>query len=75
MVVVADNGIGISREALPTIWEPFVQDSLAIGFSKEGLGIGLTLVRELVQAHAGSVAAASAGEGQGSVFTVRLPLA
>ena len=75
VVVVADNGIGISREALPMIWEPFVQDPLAIGFSKEGLGIGLTLVRELVQAHAGSVAAASAGEGQGSAFTVRLPLA
>lgn len=69
VVVVADNGIGISREALPMIWEAFVQDPLAVGFSKEGLGIGLTLVRELVQAHAGSVAAASAGEGQGSVFT------
>lgn len=75
VVVVSDNGIGISPEALPLIWEPFVQDRLAVGFSKEGLGIGLTLVRELVQAHAGSVAAASAGESQGSAFTVSLPLA
>ncbi|MDP9126021.1 MAG: HAMP domain-containing histidine kinase [Pseudomonadota bacterium] len=75
VVAVSDNGIGISPEALPMIWEPFVQDALAIGYSKEGLGIGLTLVRDLVRAHAGSVAAASAGEGQGSVFTVTLPLA
>jgi signal transduction histidine kinase len=75
VVTLADNGIGISAEALPMIWEPFVQDPLAVGFSKEGLGIGLTLVRELVQAHGGTVAAASAGAGQGSEFTVVLPLA
>lgn len=75
VVTLTDNGIGISAEALPMIWEPFVQDPLAIGFSKEGLGIGLTLVRELVQAHGGSVGAVSAGEGQGSQFTVVLPLA
>ena len=75
VVTLADNGIGISAEALPMIWEPFVQDPLAIGFSKEGLGVGLTLVRELVQAHGGSVGAVSAGEGQGSEFTVVLPLA
>ena len=75
VVTLADNGIGISPEALPTIWEPFVQDPLAIGFSKEGLGVGLTLVRELVQAHGGAVTAASDGAGWGSTFTVVLPLA
>ena len=75
VVAVTDNGIGIPPEVLPAIWEPYVQDSQAIGFSKEGLGIGLTLVRELVQAHRGSVAVSSAGEGQGSEFTVVLPLA
>ena len=75
VVAVTDNGIGISAEALPLIWEPFVQDPLAVGFSKEGLGIGLTLVRELVQAHAGSVSATSAGADRGSRFTVVLPLA
>ena len=75
VVTLTDDGIGISAEALPMIWEPFVQDPLAIGFSKEGLGVGLTLVRELVQAHGGSVGAVSAGEGQGSEFTVVLPLA
>ncbi len=75
VVAIVDNGIGISPEALPTIWEPFVQDPLAVGFSKQGLGVGLTLVRELVQAHGGSVAVASGGEGRGSEFTVVLPLA
>ena len=75
VVTLTDNGIGISAEALPMIWEPFVQDPLAIGYSKEGLGVGLTLVRELVRAHGGSVGAVSAGEGQGSEFTVVLPLA
>jgi signal transduction histidine kinase len=75
VVAVSDNGIGISPEALPLIWEPFVQDRLAIGFSKEGLGVGLTLVRELVQAHAGTVSANSAGAGHGSQFVVVLPLA
>jgi diguanylate cyclase len=75
VVAVSDNGIGISPEVLPVIWEPFVQDPLAIGFSKEGLGVGLTLVRELVQAHAGTVSANSAGAGHGSQFVVVLPLA
>ena len=75
VVVVRDNGIGITPEALPLIWEPFVQDPLAIGFSKQGLGVGLTLVRELVRAHSGSVSATSAGAGQGSAFVVDLPLA
>jgi signal transduction histidine kinase len=75
VVAVSDNGIGISPEALPVIWEPFVQDPLAIGFSKEGLGVGLTLVRELVQSHGGTVSANSAGAGHGSQFVVVLPLA
>jgi len=75
VVTISDNGIGITPEALPLIWEPFVQDPLAVGFSKDGLGVGLTLVRELVQAHAGSVSADSKGAGQGSAFIVRLPLA
>ena len=75
VVAVSDNGIGISPAALPVIWEPFVQDPQAMVFSNEGLGVGLTLVRELVQAHAGSVSASSAGAGHGSRFVVVLPLA
>jgi diguanylate cyclase len=74
-VTVSDSGIGITAQALPTIFEPFAQDLPAIGFRTVGLGIGLTVVRALVEAHGGSVAARSAGIGQGSQFTVSLPLA
>jgi len=73
-VTVADDGIGISPQALPLIFEPYVQDSHAVDFNASGLGIGLTVVRELVHAHAGTVNAESAGEGKGSQFTIRLPL-
>ena len=74
VVAVTDNGIGISAESLPRIFEPFVQDTQAIGFNGAGLGIGLTVVRELVEAHAGEVQASSAGTGLGSEFVVTLPL-
>ncbi|WP_280156032.1 diguanylate cyclase [Piscinibacter sp. XHJ-5] len=73
VMTVSDNGIGITAEALPRIFEPFVQDKHAIGFSGTGLGIGLTVVRELVEAHGGSVVASSAGSGFGSQFVVTLP--
>jgi signal transduction histidine kinase len=75
IVTIADNGIGITAETLPLIFDAFVQDNHAIGFSREGLGIGLTLVRELVQAHAGTVSATSPGADMGSQFIVTLPLA
>lgn len=75
VISVADNGVGITPSALPSIFEPFVQDPHAVLFAADGLGIGLALVRELVQAHGGTVAATSPGPGQGSRFTVRLPLA
>ncbi len=71
---IEDNGIGITAETLPLIFEPFVQDLHAVGFAKDGLGIGLTLVRDLVHAHGGKVTASSAGQGMGSKFTVQLPL-
>jgi len=74
VVSVSDNGIGITAELLPRVFEPFVQDKHAIGFNGAGLGIGLTVVRELVDAHGGNVAASSAGTGLGSRFTVTLPL-
>jgi signal transduction histidine kinase len=71
---VSDNGIGITAEFLARIFEPFVQDKHAIGFNGAGLGIGLTVVRELVDAHGGHVMASSAGTGLGSRFVVSLPL-
>ena len=75
VVTVSDGGVGIAADALSTIFDPFVQDEHAIGFSGGGLGIGLTVVREIVAAHGGRVAATSAGLGQGSQFVVTLPLA
>jgi diguanylate cyclase len=73
-ITVADNGIGISEEALPHVFELFVQDEHAAAHNTGGLGIGLAVVRELVEAHEGNVVAASAGKDQGSQFVVTLPL-
>ena len=75
VLTVSDTGIGISAQALPGVFEPFSQDPQAFGFNGVRLGIGLTVVRALVEAHGGSVIARSAGTGQGSEFTVTLPLA
>jgi len=73
-ITVSDNGIGITAEGLTKVFEPFVQDAHAVGFNGTGLGIGLTVVRELVNAHGGRVIARSAGSGLGSQFVVTLPL-
>jgi PAS domain S-box-containing protein len=70
---VRDNGIGIRSEALPQLFDLFHQADRVPGRVSEGLGIGLTLVRNLVEMHGGSVSAASAGVNQGSEFIVRLP--
>jgi diguanylate cyclase (GGDEF)-like protein len=70
---VTDNGIGISAEALPHIFDLFVQETHARAHDGQGLGIGLAIVRELVQAHGGTLFAASAGRGLGSRFVVTLP--
>ncbi len=72
---VSDTGIGIEADLLPHVFERFRQGAPSASREHAGLGIGLALVRHLVELHGGSVAAASAGPGQGAVFTVRLPLA
>ncbi|HZQ59889.1 MAG TPA: response regulator [Casimicrobiaceae bacterium] len=72
---VRDTGVGIPKEALSTIFELFTQVDHTLDRSRGGLGIGLTLVRRLVEMQGGTVQAYSAGDGQGSEFTVRLPLA
>lgn len=69
---VNDTGAGISPDFLPNVFERFRQDRATIKRSG-GLGLGLAVVRNLVQMHGGSVSAASGGENQGSTFTVRLP--
>jgi signal transduction histidine kinase len=74
-ITVSDNGIGISAEALPNIFDLFVQDARALTHSNGGLGIGLAVVRDLVEAHGGSVTGYSAGRDLGSEFTVTLPRA
>jgi signal transduction histidine kinase len=73
VVGIRDSGIGIAPDALPHIFDLFKQADEATPCSKSGLGIGLAVVRKLVELHAGSVTAASDGIGQGSEFTVRLP--
>src|SRR5207245_7513949 len=70
---VRDSGIGIAPENLSRIWEPFTQADTSLERERGGLGIGLTLVRTLVELHGGSVAVHSGGMGKGSEFVVRLP--
>ena len=74
VMTVSDSGIGITAQALPQVFDPFAQDMQALGFNGVGVGIGLTVVRALVQAHGGSVTAHSAGSSLGSQFVVTLPL-
>jgi PAS domain S-box-containing protein len=74
VVSVSDNGIGIPAADLPHVFELFSQVRLHQGRAEGGLGIGLSIVRKLVEMHQGTVSANSAGSGQGSSFTVRLPL-
>jgi PAS domain S-box-containing protein len=74
VIRVRDTGIGIPTAMLPHIFEMFTQVDPSLGRSQGGLGIGLTLVKSLVELHAGTVQAHSAGPGQGSEFVVRLPL-
>jgi signal transduction histidine kinase len=73
VVRVRDSGIGIAPEVLPHIFDLFRQADGAAPRSQSGLGVGLALVRALVEAHGGSVTGASAGLGQGSEFTILLP--
>jgi len=74
VVSVADTGIGIPRDVLPHVFDLFAQVNRAPDRDSGGLGIGLSLVRGLVELHGGAVEAHSEGEGRGSRFVVRLPL-
>jgi signal transduction histidine kinase len=74
VIRVRDNGIGITPEKLQRVFELFAQADRLPGAVPHGLGIGLTLVRRLVELHGGHVVARSGGRGQGSEFEVRLPL-
>ncbi len=74
IITVADDGIGIPHETLPRVFDLFAQADQSLARSGGGLGIGLTLVRQLVELHGGSVSVLSDGPGRGSEFTVRIPL-
>jgi PAS domain S-box-containing protein len=74
VVRVRDNGVGISAEMLPRVFDVFVQADEGQTRSQGGLGIGLSLARTLVEMHGGSIEAHSSGPGTGSEFNVRLPL-
>jgi signal transduction histidine kinase/CheY-like chemotaxis protein len=73
-VSVKDSGIGIERTVLPTIFDPFVQADRSVERSRGGLGLGLALVKGLIELHGGSVRAVSDGPGKGSEFIIELPL-
>ena len=70
---VRDTGIGIAADVLPRVFDLFVQDRQALDRSQGGLGIGLAIVRNLIERHGGSASAHSDGPGKGSEFTLRLP--
>jgi signal transduction histidine kinase len=74
-VAVEDSGVGISAEMLPRIFDLFVQVDSSLDRARGGLGIGLTVVRGIVELHGGTVRAFSAGLGRGTRFEIRLPLA
>ena len=74
VIRVRDNGIGIAQEHIPGLWEMFAQVDTSLERSRGGLGIGLTLVKTLVEMHGGTVQAQSDGLARGSEFTIRLPI-
>ena len=74
VLTIADNGPGISSDLLPHIFDLFVQSARTLDRSQGGLGIGLSLVKRLIEMHGGRIAARSPGPGEGSIFEIRLPL-
>ena len=74
VITVKDNGFGIAAELLPLIFDLFVQGNHSPEQDRSGLGLGLTLTRNLIELHGGTVEARSDGPGRGSEFVVRLPI-
>lgn len=73
VIEISDTGVGIAPELLPRIFDLFVQGDRGLDRSQGGLGIGLAIVRQLIEMHGGEVTARSNGQGSGSVFEIRLP--
>lgn len=74
IITIRDNGVGIAPEEMPKIWDIFAQVDASPERVRQGLGIGLSLVKKLVALHGGSIEASSEGLGKGSEFVVRLPI-
>lgn len=74
VITVKDNGKGIKLEQLPDLFQPFIQADVSLDRSSGGLGLGLVIVKGMVELHGGSVAAHSEGLGRGSEFMIRIPL-
>jgi signal transduction histidine kinase len=74
-IEVTDSGKGISSDALPFVFERFWQGDTSATRAEKGVGLGLSIAKDLVVAHGGSIDASSEGDGKGATFTVRLPLA
>ncbi|WP_223149326.1 ATP-binding protein ['Massilia aquatica' Lu et al. 2020] len=74
VIRISDNGIGISADMLPQLFDKFVQERQALDRSRGGLGLGLAIVRSLLALHGGAITAHSEGQGKGSVFELRVPL-
>lgn len=72
---ISDKGMGIPPELLPKIFDLFVQGARTLDRAQGGLGVGLTIVKRLVDMHGGTITAESRGQGRGSTFEIRLPLA
>ena len=72
-LIIRDNGVGIKRDFLPHVFERFNQSEKAGTYG--GLGLGLSIVRHIVESHDGKIEAYSSGEGRGATFTIELPLA
>jgi CheY-like chemotaxis protein/anti-sigma regulatory factor (Ser/Thr protein kinase) len=73
-VTVSDTGIGISTEFLPHVFERFRQADAGIARERGGLGLGLSIARQLIEMHGGTIEASSGGAGQGSTFRVKMPM-
>ena len=74
VISVSDNGVGMSSDLLPSVFDLFVQADRSLDRAQGGLGIGLSIVKRLIEMHGGSVAARSEGVGKGSTFQIRVPL-